>query len=266
VTPLPARHGYDARWWARALPERAAGEPYVRAVRGPMPSLCLVAPLLVIYELGLYGLERSGIAASRNGVDAWIRHAMGAIGLNQPWLPPLLLIAALLVWRLADEGKPRVRAIHLLGMTLEGLAFGFALLALSRVIDIAVVHLEGGPPALATEGGMAALAGPIGYIGAGIYEEAVFRLALIPALIYGIRLLLVPRLMAGVLAIFVSSLAFSMAHHAGAPGEAFTWYAFVFRWFAGIYFAWIFVNRGFGIAVAAHVAYDCFVGAIRPFE
>ena len=62
------------------------------------------------------------------------------------------------------------------------------------------------------------------------------------------------------LAVTGSALLFSIAHHAGAPGEAFTWYAFSFRWLAGIYFAWVFVVRGFGIAVGTHTAYDLLVG------
>ena len=55
-------------------------------------------------------------------------------------------------------------------------------------------------------------------------------------------------------------LLFSLAHHAGTPGEAFTWFAFVFRWLAGVYFAWVFVVRGFGVAVGTHTAYDLLVG------
>ena len=46
----------------------------------------------------------------------------------------------------------------------------------------------------------------------------------------------------------------------GTPGEAFTWFAFIFRWLAGVYFAWVFVVRGFGVAVGAHTAYDILVG------
>ena len=33
-----------------------------------------------------------------------------------------------------------------------------------------------------------------------------------------------------------------------------------FRWLAGVYFAWVFVVRGFGVAVGTHTAYDILVG------
>ncbi len=92
----------------------------------------------------------------------------------------------------------------------------------------------------------------MGFLGAGLYEEALFRLASIPLLFRVLRLVLVPALPACTLAITASSLLFSLAHHAGAPGEAFTWFAFVFRWLAGVFFAWVFVARGFGVAVGTH--------------
>ena len=71
-----------------------------------------------------------------------------------------------------------------------------------------------------------------------------------------------PAVLASTLAVTASALLFSLAHHAGTPGEAFTWFAFIFRWLAGVYFAWVFVVRGFGVAVGTHTAYDILVGAV----
>ena len=104
------------------------------------------------------------------------------------------------------------------------------------------------------------LAPLIGYLGAGVYEEALFRLVLVPVLFGLLRLLQTPQVLASALAVTGSALLFSLAHHAGTPGEAFTWFAFVFRWMAGVFFAWVFVIRGFGIAVGTHTAYDILVG------
>ena len=43
------------------------------------------------------------------------------------------------------------------------------------------------------------------------------------------------------------------------PAEPFTWFAFIFRWMAGVFFAWVFVFRGFGVAVGTHAMYDILV-------
>ena len=91
-------------------------------------------------------------------------------------------------------------------------------------------------------------------------RKHIFRLALIPLCFATLRALKTPQILASAAAVTFSSLLFSLAHHAGTPGEAFTWFAFVFRWLAGVYFAWVFVVRGFGVAVGTHTTYDVLVG------
>jgi membrane protease YdiL (CAAX protease family) len=131
------------------------------------------------------------------------------------------------------------------------------------LIDLGFAYLEQAPnPLLAVnaEDPRAGLAAGIGYLGAGIYEETLFRLMLVPTLFAALRLLQMPQVLASSWAVTASALLFALAHHAGSPGEAFTWYAFIFRWMAGVFFAWVFVLRGFGIAVGTHTAYDILVG------
>jgi hypothetical protein len=135
-----------------------------------------------------------------------------------------------------------------------------ALVGLSKVLDLGFLVLERtGPPVLAAAP-VHSLAPLIGFLGAGIYEEALFRLTLVPLFFTVLRALQAPQVVASAMAVTASALLFSLAHHAGTPGEAFTWFAFIFRWLAGVYFAWVFVVRGFGVAVGTHTAYDILVG------
>ena len=148
-------------------------------------------------------------------------------------------------------------------MAIESVVLAVALVGLSKVVDLGFTRLEqAGPPSLAaTAPGVGHPAAPlIGFLGAGVYEEALFRLVLIPLLFAALRVLQTPAVLASTLAVTAAGLLFSLAHHAGMPGEAFTWFAFIFRWLAGVYFAWVFVVRGFGVAVGTHTAYDILVG------
>ncbi len=148
-------------------------------------------------------------------------------------------------------------------MLLESCVLAVALVGVSRLIDLGFAVLDqNAPPVLAVVSTPArpGLVPLIGYLGAGVYEEALFRLILVPVLFALLRLLQTPQILASALAVTGSALLFSLAHHAGTPGEAFTWFAFVFRWMAGVFFAWVFVVRGFGIAVCTHTAYDILVG------
>ncbi len=116
--------------------------------------------------------------------------------------------------------------------------------------------------AIDAQGDELAFTSLIGYLGAGVYEETLFRLILVPVLFVSLKCLQMPQVLASALAVTGSALLFALAHHAGSPGEPFTWFAFIFRWMAGVFFAWVFVLRGFGIAVGTHTMYDILVGWI----
>ena len=150
-------------------------------------------------------------------------------------------------------------------MIVESLIWAVALMGIGRLIDLGFSYLEQGDlPILAMGPAPPTRRSPalIGYLGAGVYEETLFRLMLVPVLFAILRLLQMPQVLASSLAVTASALLFALAHHAGSPGEAFTWFAFIFRWMAGVFFAWVFVIRGFGIAVGTHTAYDILVGWI----
>jgi len=221
-----------------------------------------VLPMLLAYEFGIAWLGGASADAPRTGADSWMRQALSAIGQGDRWFLPLALILTLLGWQAATAGGWRFGPSCLAGMAVESVVLAVALIGLSKLVDLGFARLEAGPHTLAVVGAAKGqpIASLIGFLGAGVYEEALFRLALIPLLFGTARLLHAPGVLATVLAVTGSALAFSIAHHAGAPGEAFTWYAFIFRWVAGVYFAWVFMARGFGIAVGTHAVYDILVG------
>jgi hypothetical protein len=192
-----------------------------------------------------------------------MRRLLSTVGMTDQWLPPLALVLILLAWQVCSPRDWRFSPSILVGMLLESGTLAVALVGISRLVDIGFTFIDQHPPlALAVEGASATLgyAPLIGFLGAGVYEEALFRLILVPVFFYSLKLLQTPQVLASALAVTGSALLFSLAHHAGTPGEAFTWYAFAFRWMAGVFFAWVFIVRGFGIAVGTHTAYDVLVG------
>ncbi len=255
-----SRFRYDHHWWGESAPSAIDHSGYWATTRRPLPCLAFVLPLLLAYEVGLVWLGGPSSDSLRAGADTWIRHALGAVGLTDRWLLPLALTSSLLAWQALDRRDWRFHPLVLGGMVLESLVLAIALIGLSKLVDLGFVRLDG--PLLATPAVRAStLAAPlIGFIGAGIYEEALFRLASIPLFYWLLKLVMIPPLPACTLAVTASSLLFSLAHHAGAPGEVFTLFAFVFRWLAGVFFAYVFVARGFGVAVGTHSAYDLLVG------
>jgi hypothetical protein len=255
-----SRYGYDHHWWGESAPVEIDDASYWSTTRRPIPALVFILPILLAYEAGVIWLGGPSADALRAGADVWVRQGLASLGLTDRWLLPVGLISGLLAWQAVDRRNWRFHPGILWGMAVESLLLAVSLVALSKLVDLGFSRLEGPSLLAASTTPHARIAPVIGFLGAGLYEEALFRLALIPLLFRGLRLVLVPSFVACTIAVTASSLIFSLAHHAGLPGEAFTWFAFIFRWLAGVFFAWVFVVRGFGVAVGTHTAYDLLVG------
>lgn len=100
-------------------------------------------------------------------------------------------------------------------------------------------------------------------IGAGIYEELVFRLILICVLMLLFQdVLRFSHKNSIILSVLVSAALFSAHHHIVfvngqlALSAAFNGTEFGFRTIAGVYFAVLFAIRGFGITAGTHAFYD----------
>jgi membrane protease YdiL (CAAX protease family) len=97
------------------------------------------------------------------------------------------------------------------------------------------------------------------YLGAGVYEELLFRVVLLN-LVVGLLAWMRAGPRAGLIGgVVLSSLLFSAAHYVPGSGDAFRWVTFLFRFMAGAYFAVLFRYRGFGIAAGTHAFYDVLV-------
>jgi hypothetical protein len=101
-------------------------------------------------------------------------------------------------------------------------------------------------------------------LGAGLYEELLFRVVLVGTLgALARRLLGFGPAAAGAVAVLGGALLFSLSHHVGAYGDPFTMQAFTFRLVAGLFFSSVYVLRGFGIAAWTHALYDVGVLVLR---
>jgi hypothetical protein len=252
--------------------------------RRPLANLVFVLPWLLLYELGCWWTESGAAIAMRNGADAWMRQWLSSQGIVSGWLP-LLVLGALFLWHWCTDESWTVRADTLMGMLAESLLFAFLLILSGQLVDMLVrqgVVLSVGSETVAwhVPGWQQRL---VSFLGAGIYEEFLFRLCLIPLTYLVFRLLLVPHHWAMAVAIVVTSVVFALAHYLvpqdGVTGlSLFTeaasrlqsrselWFGFAFRLLAGLYFGVLFCTRGFGVTVGCHALYDIVVGVVLVSE
>jgi membrane protease YdiL (CAAX protease family) len=107
-------------------------------------------------------------------------------------------------------------------------------------------------------------------IGAGIFEELIFRLILICLLMLIFQdFLKMEKKPAVVLSVVISAILFSAHHHIFFAngqfyqGDTFTVGKFVFRAIAGVYFAILYAVRGFGVTAGTHALYNIFAVLAR---
>ena len=235
-------------------------EDYWSDTRRPLTSLLFLLPWIAIYEIGILMLSQPGSNELRNGADYWMRSLLALSGAGQILLLPMLVIAILLSWHLIRRYSWTIRIETQVGMLAESLLLAVALVAVGQLHHLLFVNFQtpDNDPRLLTIQGPLTYA--VSYIGAGIYEEVMFRLLLVPAAFGVFRIMELPSRWAAAMAAVSTSFIFALAHHVGPAADAFNLFTFSFRAAAGIFFAAVFFIRGFGITVGCHAAYDLLVG------
>lgn len=209
-------------------------------VAPPLEMLCFLLPLIAIYELACLLDSRRVIAY---GILQDFLHLFGTFGV---WAPGLMIVAILLATHVVS-GRPwhvRWRRVGL--MYVESAVAAAPLLLLSWSVPL-WIGAEMSARFFAVAQG----------IGAGVYEELVFRLALISMIvIMGSDILRLHRPTIVILAVAASALLFAAHHHAPLGPEPFHAARFLFRTLAGVYLAAIFWFRGYALAAGCHAAYN----------
>ncbi len=257
-----------------SVPEDSATER-----SGPWTDLALTLPIFVGYHLGVVFLP------VRNAADLVTRELQELADFNLgAYLGLTVLIGAIYVTPLLLAGRGRhLAASRFAWLGTEGVVYAIAMRLLA---GYAAAHLlsalvERGPgwvglmsaaPALSSAVAAAGesvslgsrLSGVVMSLGAGFYEELVFRVGF-----YGLGAMLVlfllnitsaaSRLLWRLGWAVVAACVFSGWHYIGELGDPFDLSTFSFRAVCGLVFTAIYHFRGFAPAVWTHALYDLWV-------
>jgi membrane protease YdiL (CAAX protease family) len=246
--------------------------PYWSASTTPLHVLVFLMPLIVFYEVGSWMWLRGGDTIEEIKARWLLGRVFEAFGVHGLWMPPVLLVIVLLVWQFLLHARWRVRPGVVVGMGLESLAWAVPLIVLGQLLYQLLVGDRG--PALAATvpapvGGDPVLSLGLGAratiaIGAGLYEEMVFRMLAI-ALVHGLvhDVIGFSDKVGRIAAVVASAAAFALYHDAGAGAGGIDASALMYYFVAGLYFGVLYLLRGLGITVGAHAAYDLAVLLLR---
>jgi hypothetical protein len=226
--------------------------------RAPRYSLLFAVPLLLAYELLAWGLAGQ-VGGVRNGADVLLKWLFQGLGGMRGLLLFNVLLAGVAAWFVIRDWRAARTPLqaHIFGLML----FESAILALAvgvvvgNLTQALLQHLAVGQMSelgLSTQLMLS--------LGAGIYEQVLFRVLLVGTLsTLGMRLLGWSRGTAGITACVVGALIFSAFHYVGDYGDPFQLGSFTFRFLAGLVFSALYLTRGFGITAWTHALYDVYV-------
>jgi len=239
---------------------------YFMLTRTATYSYLAALPLFLAYEILILVVNGGSEAQIRVGADIWIKQAIAALGAPGTFsVGILVLLIGTAVFFSERKKQLPIHGRYFLLMIGESLMYA---VVVALVVSYIVGLVFAAGTAVATEvipaGGMQI--NPIGKvemlvlsIGAGLYEELVFRVLLVGGLFWGIKHFASDKNTAYILAAVIGALAFSAVHYIGVLGDPFELPSFFFRFLFGLALNGLFLFRGFGVAAWTHALYDVLV-------
>jgi membrane protease YdiL (CAAX protease family) len=226
---------------------------YHQHTRSATYGVLSALPLFVLYEAMIVAVNTGTQAPVRVGAEVWLKDLLATTGVRGGLL--LVLIAALagIAAFLLDRDKSiPLRSRYFAGIVGESVLY--AIIVAILVSNLVAAIFAVAPPPEGDLWTQLALS-----IGAGLYEELLFRVLLVG----GLALLFRPFFRnpnAGyLLATILGALLFSLVHYAGPLGDPFELPSFTFRFAFGLALNVLFLWRGFGVAAWTHALYDVMV-------
>ncbi|MDE2995960.1 MAG: CPBP family intramembrane metalloprotease [Bacteroidota bacterium] len=237
-----SRRGY---WWA----SRTATYGFLAAL-----------PLFLLYEALILWVNPTGPSQVRVGADLWIKQLLalfGGTGLFALGIPVLLI--GIWIFVRDRKNRPPLKMKWFGWIVGESIIYAVLVaLLVSTVVGLIFAMVPAGSPGLSADALPTSMMLVLS-IGAGLYEELVFRVVLVGGMFWAFRQVVSRPWIAYVVAALIGAFLFSAVHYVGALGDVFTLPSFTFRFLFGLALNGVFLARGFGVAAWTHALYDVLV-------
>ena len=226
---------------------------YWLSTRSPLYSFLFTVPLFLIYEIGIFLTSSDDMFVLRNGADALMRQILATFGITGLyWVGLIFFIGFIIAFILQRKywEETQIHSDYFLLMMVESVGWSVVIYFLMTNVYLLLMNPTGSM--LVQQVTLA--------VGAGIYEEFLFRVLLIA----GISVIL------GFIfqwsdktrnwaAMVIAAGIFSSFHFIGEYGDFFSFNIFMIRFLAGIALGTLYFLRGFGITAWSHAVYDLIV-------
>ena len=216
-------------------------------------SFLFTLPLFFLYEINILFLSWDDILVVRNGADFLMRNILESFDIYGLYGLGLVFFLGLLItyiFFIKEDQQQEVNVNFLFIMLAESMLWSVVLYFLLFKFMVLLMNPVG--KSILQQVTLA--------IGAGIYEEFLFRVLLIAGLsgILGF-VFMWDKTFKKIIAVVLSGGIFSAFHFMGEYGDFFSMELFLIRFFAGLILGVLYMYRGFGITAYTHSIYDLIV-------
>lgn len=233
----------------------AALRAYHDVTRTATYGFLMALPLLAAYEVLIRLVNRDAAQPVRISAEVWMKWVMPRLGDGGALIAALVVVGIGTAVFVAERKKQiPLRPGYALWMVAESAVYAVVLaLVVSDLTQRLMAAGQNYDPGL--------LAGLVLSIGAGLYEELLFRVVLVGALFLLLNRILpeLGRVGTYAIAAVLGAVVFSAVHYVGALGDAFELGSFLYRALFGLALNIVFLVRGFGVAAWTHALYDVMV-------
>ena len=226
---------------------------YFRQSRSPFYSFIFILPLFIIYEFGIYLISAGDLPTIRNGADVMLRKILTHFGIHGLYGMALLFFLGITITFFLNKGKIKdlkIKSNYFLISIFESILWSLVL----------YIILSQGQLLLAKGDTKLFMQQLVLSIGAGIFEEFVFRVLLVSGLAFIVELFIKKQnIFKMAISITVAAAIFSIFHFFGEYADVPIISLFFIRFAAGIVLGYIYILRGFGIAAYSHSFYNILV-------
>ncbi len=233
-------------------------QSYFRATRTATWGFLMALPLLILYEVGIVWVNSGRSGVIRISSESVLKSLFSTFGLTHELLllgVTLILGIAIMIWERKKKVAFSIRypGLMILESSVYAVLLAFFVSGLTALMLSPLMILQ-------EEQSLGLAMNLVLSLGAGIYEELLFRVILVGGLFWLLKKIFPDRTkLMYIVAAVIGALSFSFVHHIGNMGDPWTLDVFLYRTIFGLVFNVVFLIRGFAIVAWTHAIYDVMV-------
>ncbi len=238
--------------------ERVGVQGYFQATRTATWGFLMALPLVILYEIGITWVNIGRDMQVRISSESILKNIFSKFGLTHEFVLlgiALMIGVGIMIWERKKKVtfSTRYPSLIILESGIYAIVLAFFVSGITQILLSPLASIQDvGSHGMATNLVLS--------LGAGIYEELLFRVLIVGGAFLVLRVIFPDRRrLMYIVAALIGALSFSAIHHFGVYGDPWALDTFLFRAIFGFVFSVVFLVRGFAVVAWTHALYDVMI-------